>query len=96
MKEITYCIADKNGMHARPAGAFAGIAKRFQSKIRVFANGKEADGKRLLALMTLGAVCNTLLTVQIEGEDEVPAAQALDAFFKNGMRAPDPIEKKEE
>ena len=59
MKEFTYSIEDKNGMHARPAGALANCAKRYTSSVKVFANGKEADAKRLLSLMSLGAVCGT-------------------------------------
>ena len=95
MKQITYCIEDENGMHARPAGMLANFAKRFRSKIRVLANGKEADGKRLLALMSLGAVCKTELTVLIDGEDEDRAAKELEAFFKNGMRVPNHLKKEE-
>ena len=95
MKKITYCIEDENGMHARPAGMLASVAKRFQSKIRVSANGKEADGKRLLALMSLGAVCKTELTVLIDGEDEELAARDLEVFFQNGMKMPDHLKKED-
>ena len=95
MKQITYRMEDENGLHARPAGMLATFAKRFQSKIRVLANGKEADGKRLLALMSLGAVSNTELTVLIDGEDEDRAAKELEAFFQNGMRIPDHFKKEE-
>lgn len=82
MKQFTYCIEDPNGMHARPAGALATFAKRFQSDIRVRAGEKEADGKRLLSLMSLGATHGTELTFSITGEDEETAAAELESFLR--------------
>ncbi len=80
MKEFTYTIQDKDGMHARPAGRLAATAKQFASSITVKANGKTADGKRLISLMMLGAVLGTTLTFSISGEDEERAARILEEF----------------
>ena len=80
MKEFTYTIVDKDGMHARPAGRLATTAKQFASSISVKANGKTADGKRLIALMMLGAVLGTTLTFTVTGEDEERAARELEQF----------------
>lgn len=80
MKEFTYTIVDKDGMHARPAGRLAMCAKQFASDVTVRANGKTADGKRLISLMMLGAVLGTTLTFSITGEDEEKAALALEGF----------------
>jgi len=85
MKEFTYTIEDPNGMHARPAGMLATFAKRFQSDIRIKAGDKEADAKRLLALMSLGAVHGTRLTVLVSGEDEEIAARELEQYFHKKM-----------
>ncbi len=85
MKHLTYRIEDPNGMHARPAGLLATCAKRFESEIRVRANEKEADAKRLLSLMTLGATHGTLLEITVSGTDEQAAADALSEFFKHQM-----------
>ncbi|MBE6554086.1 MAG: HPr family phosphocarrier protein [Ruminococcaceae bacterium] len=83
MKQFTYRIEDQNGLHARPAGQLANFAKQFQSNIRVKAAQKEADAKRLLSLMSLGAVFGTELLFCVEGEDENAAAVALENFCKN-------------
>ena len=83
MKEFTYVIQDKNGMHARPAGRLATFAKQFSSQIKVECNQKTADGKRLLALMSLGATHGTSLHFLITGEDEDAALSALEAFCKD-------------
>lgn len=82
MKEFTYTIVDKDGMHARPAGRLATTAKQFASSISVKANGKTADGKRLVSLMMLGAVLGTTLTFSISGEDEDRAALELERFCR--------------
>jgi len=88
MKEFCYQIEDPNGMHARPAGQLANFAKRFESSIRVRYREKEADAKRLLSLMSLGAVHKGELRFLVEGADEETAADALEAFCKNGFTAP--------
>ncbi len=83
MKQFFYRIQDPNGLHARPAGQLATFAKRFSSEIRVSANGKEVDGKRLLALMSLGAVYGTELAFTINGEDEEQAATSLEIQLRS-------------
>ena len=87
MKEFYYRLEDPHGLHARPAGVFATFAKRFSSDIRITNGEKEADGKRLLSLMTLGATHGSTLLVQIEGEDEETAARELEAFCRNDWLA---------
>ena len=88
MKEFHYRIEDPNGMHARPAGQLANYAKRFESAIRVRYKEKDADAKRLLSLMSLGAVHGGELVFSVEGIDEEEAALALESFCKNGFVAP--------
>ncbi|MBO7273578.1 MAG: HPr family phosphocarrier protein [Clostridia bacterium] len=80
MKEFTYTLVDKDGMHARPAGRLAMCAKQFASNVIVRANGKTADGKLLIPLMMLGAVLGTTLTFSVSGEDEEKAARELEQF----------------
>ena len=77
MKEFTFVIKDKNGLHARPAGAISATSKSFDSQVEISANGKTADGKRLLSIMALGAKCDTRLHFRINGEDEDATKNAL-------------------
>ena len=77
MKEFDVIIKDKNGLHARPAGLLATACRSFESSIRVETKEKEADGKRLLSLMSLGAKCGTTLHFKIEGKDEDVAEKAI-------------------
>ena len=85
MKQFTYRIQDSAGLHARPAGALVNLAKQFSASVRVRANGKEADAKRLLALMSLGAVMGTELHFTATGEDEERAAVALESFCREQL-----------
>lgn len=85
MKEFTYALQDPNGLHARPAGRLATFAKQFTSEILVTCGEKQADGKRLLALMTLGATNGSNLLFSISGEDEERACSSLEEFCKNNL-----------
>lgn len=87
MKQFTYRLEDPNGMHARPAGMLATFNKQFESDVRVEANGKAADGKRLLSLMSLGAVFETELHFTVIGSDEELAAARIERFCRLGMKA---------
>ncbi|MBE6589833.1 MAG: HPr family phosphocarrier protein [Ruminococcaceae bacterium] len=82
MKEFSYTVEDPNGMHARPAGKLATFAKQFDAEIRVIYRDREADAKRLLSLMSLGAVHGGVLCFRITGADEEAARQAMERFCK--------------
>ena len=77
MREFRHTLKDKNGLHARPAGLLATAARSFESEIKVECGGKEADGKRLLSLMSLGARCGAELLFKISGADEEAAEKSL-------------------
>ncbi len=81
MKSFTYKLCNSGGIHARPAGAIALTARDFESDVVVVLGSEgervEADGKRLLSLMTLGAREGDEVTFLINGRDEESACDAL-------------------
>ena len=85
MKEFTYVITDKEGIHARPAGELGKLAKEYTSTVSVIKEGKKADAKKVFGLMGLGVKNGMEITVQIEGEDEDTAAAAVEAFLKENL-----------
>ncbi len=85
MKEFQYVIQDPVGLHARPAGLLVKQVGGFQSKVTVACNGKSADAKKLIMLMSLGIKQGMEVTCQIEGEDEEAAAEALQKFFQENL-----------
>ena len=74
-------VRDEHGMHARPAGALVNCAKKFSSEIKVKNGEREANAKRLLALLGLSARFEDELEFFVDGEDEAEAAREIKAFF---------------
>lgn len=85
MQEFTYEIKDPIGIHARPAGLLVKQSSRFQSEITVIKEGKEADAKKLFALMSLAVKCDDKITVKISGDDETTAKEELEKFFRENL-----------
>ncbi|MCR5605293.1 MAG: HPr family phosphocarrier protein [Treponema sp.] len=85
MKQFNYTITDELGIHARPGGELVKLAKQFSSTIKVDCNGKSADAKRLIAVMSLGAKQGHAISITCEGEDEDTAIAKLEEFFKNSL-----------
>ena len=54
MKEKEVTIVPEEGLHARPAAEFVKAAKGYNSDIKVIKDGKEANAKSSLNLMSLG------------------------------------------
>ncbi len=78
MITFIYTIKDVHGLHARPAGAIVNCAKGFSSDITVEKDGKVADAKKLLSVMSLAGKHGEQLTFTVSGEDEAAAAEELE------------------
>lgn len=85
MREFKYTVKDKLGMHARPTGLFVKEAMTFPCRITVAKNGKEADGKKIFAVMGLDVECGDEITLRTEGEREEEAMTALSRFFEENL-----------
>ena len=70
-------IVNPRGLHARPAGRFVALARRFTARVRVRCRGDEVDGRSILSLLMLEAVQGTDLVLLARGPD---AEEALDAL----------------
>lgn len=85
MKEFTYTVNDKLGIHARPAGMLVKTAKSFESDITIEKDGKTIGAKKLMMLMGLGIKCGDTVTVKVEGADEDNAVKAMKDFFTENL-----------
>jgi phosphocarrier protein HPr len=74
-REVT--VLNPQGLHARPADAFARLASKFTSTIDVIKEGQHANGKSILDLLMLAAEGGTALTIVARGEDADKAVEAL-------------------
>jgi phosphocarrier protein HPr len=75
--ETTVTLPADVDLHARPAAQFVRAAMGFDARIAVGADGREADAKSLLSVLSLGARRGTTLRLRADGED---AARAVDAL----------------
>ena len=85
MTTFQYTLTEPHGLHARPAAMLAKAAAAFASQITVSTPTGTADGKRLMALMKLGASHGTVLTFRVEGPDETEAAESLQSFLRERL-----------
>ena len=79
-KELT--IANKLGIHARPAAVFVKTANRFASEILVEKDGEKINGKSIMGLMMLAAGPGSKLTVSAQGQDASQALAELEILIK--------------
>lgn len=85
MKTVTYTIKDQMGIHARPAGLLVKEVGKYNSTVTLSNGTKEADAKRLMAIMALGIKQGQSVTFKIEGADEAEAAAGIEAFLKANL-----------
>jgi phosphocarrier protein HPr len=76
-----YIILAPEGIHARPAAALVKLARGFKAAVYLIKGDKTVRLNSLLNLLSMGTKGGDTITVRIEGEDEVVAAEALDQFF---------------
>lgn len=85
MQKFDVKILNKIGMHLRAAGEFVKVASKFKSRITVICNGKKADGKSILSLASLAAVEGAIISLEIEGPDELEARIALERLIADNF-----------
>ena len=85
MKEMNYVINDELGIHARPAGMLVKEASKFPCKITISKDGKEADAKKLFAIMGLAVKCGNEIVLKTDGEQENEAMEAMEKFLKENL-----------
>ncbi|MDE7261265.1 MAG: HPr family phosphocarrier protein [Oscillospiraceae bacterium] len=87
MKQFTYTITDSLGIHARPAGMLAKLAKSYgpDTTATLTKGEKTVKLSQLMMLMGLAVKQGQEVTVAVEGPQEEEACAALEAFFKENL-----------
>ena len=86
MKQFTYTVTDPLGIHARPAGQIAKIAKGYgDTMVSVSKNGNAAKASQLMKLMGLGVKQGDTVLVTAEGGSEEAAMEELQTFFAENL-----------
>jgi phosphocarrier protein HPr len=77
-----FLVANKLGIHARPAAMFVKTANRFACDIFVEKDGEKVNGKSIMGLMMLAAGPGSKLTVHAQGQDASQALAELEILIK--------------
>jgi phosphocarrier protein HPr len=76
-------IANQLGLHLRAAAAFVKVAERFKSDVALERDGTRANGKSIIALVTLAAPAGTSVRVSADGVDADEAVAALAQLIRD-------------
>ena len=75
--EVKSTVANRLGLHARPAAELVKIANRFESEIQIAKDGMWVNAKSILGVMTLAAERGSELSIKAEGPDADAAVAAI-------------------
>ena len=75
VREVT--ISNRLGLHARAAAKLVGLASGYGADITLEKQGQRVNGKSIMGVMMLAASQGSVLRLQVDGEGEAEAMQAL-------------------
>ena len=86
MRKTTLPIVNSLGLHARAASKVVDVARNFAAKITLTNEfGLVADAKRIMSLLLLGAPVNSKVILNVDGEDEDAAFDAITGLINAGF-----------
>lgn len=83
MIETTIPVVNRLGLHARAASKLVRLCAGFASEIRFSSGGQQVDGKSIMGILMLAATQGTELRLEVEGDDEQAAVDAIRALFSD-------------
>lgn len=86
MKQFSYVVQDQLGIHARPAGLLAKLAKQYAGTLVTITKGDQTvKASQLMKLLSLGVKQGNEVTVAADGPAEEEAIAALQQFFTDNL-----------
>lgn len=82
MKQLEFTIVDPLGIHARPAGQLCKAVSAMGSTVKISANGKTADARRIMSVMGLAVKGGAVVSFLLEGASEEEDARKLEAAMR--------------
>ena len=70
-------VNNGTGLHARPATLLVKKASSFKSDVSIEFNGKKANVKSLIGVLSVGVTKGANITVTASGDDETLAAEEI-------------------
>ena len=83
MVEKLFVVKNETGLHARPASLFVQKAAKYKSTIKVKKDGKEANAKSIISVLSLGASFGSEITIIADGPDAEEAVSGLVELLDN-------------
>ncbi|VYT72875.1 HPr family phosphocarrier protein [Clostridium tertium] len=80
-KEVV--VNNGTGLHARPATLLVKKASSFKSDVSIEFNGKKANVKSLIGVLSLGVTKGAAITVSASGDDEALAVEEIVNLIAN-------------
>ena len=75
-------VANKVGIHARPAAMFVKIASRHTCDIYLEKDGEKINGKSIMGLLMLAAGPGSHLRLEASGKDAAQAVAEIEDLFQ--------------
>lgn len=85
MRNTILTLINPLGMHARAASKFVDVAKAYSSAVTLTKDGKSVDGKSIMSLLLLGAPVGSTMQLEVTGDDEDVALDAISALVEAGF-----------
>ena len=82
MIKTSVTISNKLGLHARASAKLTKLAAGFRSDIHLSRNGRRINAKSIMGVMMLAAGMGSELDLEVDGDDEMAATQAITALFE--------------
>ena len=82
MGSFHYVIKDEIGIHARPAGMLAKMAKGFDSAVTITKGEKTVDASKLMAVMRLGVKKGDEIVISTDNTEDL---EILKKFFEENL-----------
>lgn len=70
-------VKSSTGLHARPATLLVKKASSFKSEVSIEHNGKKANAKSLIGVLSLGVSKDAKVTILASGDDEKLAVEEV-------------------
>ena len=76
-------INNRLGLHARASAKLTKLASSFASEVHLSRSGRRVNAKSIMGVMMLAAGQGTEIELEVEGADEVQAAEAIAALVND-------------
>jgi len=83
MIKANITISNKLGLHARASAKLTKLASSFRSDVFMTRNGRRVNAKSIMGVMMLAAGIGAEVEIEIDGEDEHAAMDALVALIND-------------